>query len=43
MEVLLLGVTGNVGSQMLPALLAHHLEVVAYVRAASKIAPESVL
>jgi nucleoside-diphosphate-sugar epimerase len=41
MKVLLLGVTGRVGSRMLPALLAHHHEVVAYVRTASKVAPEA--
>ena len=30
--VLLLGVTGNVGSRLLPALLAHKQKVVVYVR-----------
>jgi len=38
---LLLGVTGHVGSQMLPALLAHKHQVVAYVRTPAKISPEA--
>ena len=41
MKVLLLGVTGRVGSRMLPALLAHKHQVVAYVRTPSKISPEA--
>lgn len=41
MKVLLLGVTGNVGSRMLPALLAHKHQVVGYVRSPAKIAPEA--
>ena len=32
MTVLLLGVTGNVGSRLLPALLVHKQKVVVYVR-----------
>lgn len=32
MPVLLLGVTGNLGSRILPALLAHSQKVVVYVR-----------
>ncbi len=40
MKVLLLGATGNVGSRALPALIKHGHTVVAYVRSASKIAPE---
>lgn len=41
MRVLLLGVTGNVGSRMLPALLAHKHQVVGYVRTPAKISPEA--
>jgi uncharacterized protein YbjT (DUF2867 family) len=41
MKVLLLGVTGNVGSRMLPALLAHKHQVVAYVRTPAKVSPEA--
>ncbi|CAG8976125.1 hypothetical protein HYALB_00002407 [Hymenoscyphus albidus] len=41
MKVLLLGVTGNVGSRMLPALLARNHQVVAYVRTPSKIPSEA--
>lgn len=41
MKVLLLGVTGRVGSRMLPALLEHNHEVVAYVRSASKVSAEA--
>ncbi|KAI9732966.1 MAG: hypothetical protein M1818_007399 [Claussenomyces sp. TS43310] len=41
MKVLLLGVTGNVGSRMLPALLAHKHQVVAYVRSPAKISSEA--
>ena len=37
MRVLLLGVTGRVGSRLLPALLAHKHQVVAYVRNPSKL------
>ncbi|KUJ23800.1 uncharacterized protein LY89DRAFT_633492 [Mollisia scopiformis] len=41
MKVLLLGVTGNVGSRLLPALLAHNHQVIAYVRSPTKISPEA--
>ena len=41
MKVLLLGITGNVGSRMLPALLAHKHQVVAYVRSPIKISSEA--
>lgn len=41
MKILLLGVTGRVGSRMLPALLAHKHQVVAYVRAPAKISSEA--
>lgn len=41
MKVLLLGVTGRVGSRVLPALLAHQHQVVAYVRAPAKIPAEA--
>lgn len=41
MKVLLLGVTGNVGSRLLPALLAHKHQVVAYVRTPAKIPAEA--
>jgi putative NADH-flavin reductase len=41
MRVLLFGVTGNVGSRILPALLAHNHEAVAYVRSPSKISAET--
>ncbi|KAL2060680.1 hypothetical protein VTL71DRAFT_9321 [Oculimacula yallundae] len=37
MKVLLLGATGNVGSRLLPALIAHNHQVVIYVRNASKL------
>ena len=37
MKVLLLGATGNVGSRVLPALLAHNHEVVVYVRSEPKL------
>lgn len=37
MKVLLLGVTGNVGSRLLPALVAHHHQVVAFVRNPAKL------
>lgn len=40
MRVLLLGVGGNVGSRLVPALLAHQHEVVGYVRSASKVPPK---
>lgn len=40
MKILLLGATGNVGSRALPALIKHGHTVVAYVRSASKLAPE---
>lgn len=41
MKVLLLGVTGRVGSRLLPALVAHKHQVVAYARTPSKISPEA--
>lgn len=37
MKVLLLGATGNVGSRIAPALLAHNHQVVLYVRSESKL------
>jgi nucleoside-diphosphate-sugar epimerase len=37
MRVLLLGVTGRVGSRLLPALVAHNHTVVAYVRDPTKV------
>lgn len=37
MKVLLLGATGNPGSRVVPALLAHGHSVVAYVRSADKL------
>jgi nucleoside-diphosphate-sugar epimerase len=37
MRVLLLGATGNLGSRLVPALLTHNHQVVAYVRSASKL------
>lgn len=37
MRVLLLGSTGNLGSRLIPALLAHHHIVIAYVRSQSKL------
>lgn len=40
MRVLLSGITGNVGSRMLPALPAHKHQVVAFVRTPTKISPE---
>lgn len=40
MRVLVLGVTGRVGSRLIPALLARKHEVVAYIRTASKISAE---
>lgn len=40
MKVLLLGVTGNVGSRLLPALIAHHHKVVGFVRSPSKLSAE---
>lgn len=39
MKVLLLGVTGNVGGRMLPALIKHGHTVVAYVRSTNNITP----
>jgi hypothetical protein len=39
MKVLLLGVTGNVGSRALPALIKHGHTVVAYVRSINKVTP----
>ncbi|CZT00206.1 uncharacterized protein RAG0_08315 [Rhynchosporium agropyri] len=41
MRVLLLGATGNVGSRLLPALLAHHHHVVVYVRNPAKLSLEA--
>jgi nucleoside-diphosphate-sugar epimerase len=40
MRVLLLGLTGRVGSRLLPALLAHEHSVVAYVRNSARIPSE---
>ncbi|KAL9584722.1 MAG: hypothetical protein Q9203_004555 [Teloschistes exilis] len=37
MRVLLLGATGNLGSRILPALLAHNHTVVAFIRSESKL------
>lgn len=37
MRVLLLGATGNLGSRLIPALLAHNHSVFAYVRTPSKL------
>jgi uncharacterized protein YbjT (DUF2867 family) len=37
MKVLLLGATGNLGLRLLPALLTHHHDIVAYVRSSSKL------
>ena len=37
MKVLLLGATGNLGSRLVPALITHGHNVVAYVRSASKL------
>lgn len=37
MKVLLLGATGNVGVRLVPALLTHGHQVVAFVRSASKL------
>ena len=37
MRVLLLGATGNLGSRLIPALLTHGHNVIAYVRSASKL------
>lgn len=42
MRVLLLGATGNVGSRLLPALIAHSHEVILYVRNPSKLPAEAV-
>ncbi|KAH8886308.1 hypothetical protein GQ53DRAFT_828305 [Thozetella sp. PMI_491] len=39
MKLLLLGVTGNVGSRALPALIKHGHTVVAYVRSPKKLTP----
>ncbi|KAF7563276.1 hypothetical protein G7046_g855 [Stylonectria norvegica] len=39
MKILLLGVTGNVGSRALPALIKHGHTVVAYVRSPGKLTP----
>ena len=37
MPVLLLGATGNLGSRLLPALLAHRQKVIVYVRSEPKL------
>lgn len=37
MPILLLGATGNIGSRLLPALLAHRQKVVVYVRNEKKL------
>ncbi|KAL8997692.1 MAG: hypothetical protein Q9169_003099 [Polycauliona sp. 2 TL-2023] len=37
MKVLLLGATGNLGSRLIPALLAHNHSIVIYVRSESKL------
>lgn len=37
MKVLLLGATGDLGSRLIPALLTHGHNVIAYVRSASKL------
>ena len=37
MKVLLLGATGNLGSRLVPALLTHNHQVVAFVRSSSKL------
>ena len=37
MKVLVVGATGNVGIRLVPALLTHKLEVVAYIRSTSKL------
>ena len=37
MKVLLLGATGNLGIRLVPALLSHNHNVVAYVRSSSKL------
>lgn len=41
MRVLLLGATGNVGSRLLPALIAHKHEVVLYLRNPAKLSVEA--
>lgn len=41
MRVLLLGGTGNVGSRLLPALIAHEHEVIVYVRNPAKLSNEA--
>jgi nucleoside-diphosphate-sugar epimerase len=41
MKVLLLGATGHVGSRLLPALLAHKHQVIAYVRTPAKMSAEA--
>ncbi|EED15156.1 hypothetical protein TSTA_046100 [Talaromyces stipitatus ATCC 10500] len=40
MKVLLLGVTGNVGSRLLPALIAHKHQIVGYVRSPNKLSAQ---
>ena len=37
MKVLLLGATGNLGSRLVPALLTHGHQVIAFVRSSSKL------
>jgi uncharacterized protein YbjT (DUF2867 family) len=39
-RILLLGATGNLGSRLLPALLAHHHTVIALVRSQTKLASQ---
>jgi hypothetical protein len=41
MRVILLGATGNVGSRLIPALHAHHHEIILYVRTPSKLPREA--
>lgn len=41
MKVLLVGATGNVGSYLIPALLAHNHSVVAFIRNPTKLSPEA--
>jgi nucleoside-diphosphate-sugar epimerase len=43
MKVLLLGLTGNVGSRLLPSLVAHNHQVVAFIRSPTKISKEAKL
>jgi len=41
MRVLLTGATGNVGSRLLPSLVAHNHEVILYLRSPSKLSAEA--